>query len=129
MAELKTVVVVPLNCSNYFTWKIQCKMALIKDGLWGIVNGTETAPTEGADQWAKFTARKDKALAIIVLVVEPSLLYLIGADPRDQVAVWKALADHFQRNTWANKPKLKRKLFSMGLAEGGSVQDHVDRSV
>ena len=50
MAESKTVAVVPLNSSNYSTWKIQCKMALIKDGLWGIVNGTETAPTEGNKQ-------------------------------------------------------------------------------
>ena len=87
MAELKTVAVVPLNSSNYSTWKIQCKMALVKDGLWGIVSGSETAPTEGADQRAKFAARKDKALAIIVLAVEPSLLYLIGADPTDPVVV------------------------------------------
>jgi len=125
MAESKTVAVVPLNSSNYSTWKIQCKMALIKDGLWGIVNGTETAPTEDAEQQAKFLSRKDKALAIIVLAVEPSLLYLIGADPTDPVVVWKALADQFQRKTWANKLELKRKLFSMTLAEGGSVQDHI----
>ena len=125
MAESKTVAVVPLNSSNYATWKIQCKMALIKDGLWGIANGTETAPTEGAEQQAKFAARRDKALAIIVLAVEPSLLYLIGADPTDPVVVWKALADQFQRKTWANKLELKRKLFSLRLAEGGSVQDHI----
>ena len=125
MAESKTVAVVPLNSSNYSTWKIQCKMALIKDGLWGIVNGTETAPTEGAEQQAKFLSRKDKALAIIVLAVEPSLLYLIGADPTDPVVVWKVLADQFQRKTWANKLELKRKLSSMRLAEGGSVQDHI----
>ena len=48
MAESKTVAVVPLNSSNYSTWKIQCKIALIKDGLWGTVNGTDMAPTEGA---------------------------------------------------------------------------------
>ncbi len=56
MTESRTAAVVLLNRSNYFTWKIQCKMALVKDGLWGIVNGTETAPTEGADQQAKFAA-------------------------------------------------------------------------
>ena len=46
MAESKAVAVVPLNSSNYSTWKIQCKM-------WGIVDGTETAPTEAAEL-AKF---------------------------------------------------------------------------
>ena len=116
--------VVPLNSSNYSTWKIQCKMALVKEGLWGIVNGSETAPTE-AVQLVTFTARKDKALATIVLAVEPKLLYLVGADPTDPAVVWKALADQFQRNTWANKLELKRKLFSMRLAEGGSVRDHI----
>ena len=89
MAEYKTVAVVALNSSNYSTWKIQCKMAYIKDGLWGIVNGTETAPTEGAEQQAVFAARKDKALAVIMLAVEPSLLYVISADPTDPVVVWK----------------------------------------
>ena len=103
MAESKTVAVVPLNSTNYSTWKIQCKMALIKEGLWSIVNGTETSPTEGADQQAKFAARRDKALAIVELAIEPSLLYVIGADPTDPVEVWKALADQFQRKTWANK--------------------------
>ena len=62
MAESKTVTVVPLSSTNYSTWKIQCKMALIRDGLWGIVNETETAPTEGAEAQAKFAARRDKAL-------------------------------------------------------------------
>ena len=125
MAELKMAAVVPLNSTNYSMWKIQCKMVLIKEGLWSIVNETEREPTEGADQQARFTARRDKALVTIVLAVEPSLLYLIGADPTDPAKVWKALADQFQRKTWANKLELKRKLFSMRLGERGSVQDHI----
>ena len=44
MAESKgTVMVIPLNGSNYVTRKIQCKMALIEEGLWKIVEGTEVA--------------------------------------------------------------------------------------
>lgn len=108
---------VPLNSSNYATWRIQCKLALIKDGLWGIVSGTEAAPASGAEAVAKFAWRKDKALATIVLAVDPSLLYLIGVDPKDPVVVWEVLANQFQRNTWANKLELKRKLFSMKLAD------------
>ena len=57
-------------------------MALIEDGLWSIVSGTETAPDETADGYAKFVARGDKALAVIVLSIEPKLLYLVG-NPRD----------------------------------------------
>ena len=51
------------------------------------------APTEGAAQQVKLAARRDKALVIIMLAVEPSLLFLIGADPTDPVVVWKGLAD------------------------------------
>ena len=42
--EQKTAVIVPLNGLNYATWRIQCQMALICDGLCGIVNETEQAP-------------------------------------------------------------------------------------
>ena len=69
------VSIVPLNKSNYSTWKIQCKMALMKDGLWGIVSGAETAP-KGEAEIARFAVRRDKALATIVLAIEPSLLHL-----------------------------------------------------
>ena len=46
-AESKTSIIVPLNGSNYPTWKVQCRMALVRDGLWGIVAGTDTLPAEG----------------------------------------------------------------------------------
>ena len=65
-------------------------MALVRDGLWGIVSGTETAPEEAGDCRTKFLVRRDHALATIVLAVEPSLLYLIG-DSEDPVAVWQKL--------------------------------------
>ena len=83
------------NCSSEWdklpNLEVQCQMALVRDGLWGIVDGTETAPDEGeADRRSKFLARRNRALATIVLAVEPSLLYLIG-DLEDPVVVWKRL--------------------------------------
>uniref|UniRef100_A0A1X7TYL0 Retrotransposon gag domain-containing protein n=1 Tax=Amphimedon queenslandica TaxID=400682 RepID=A0A1X7TYL0_AMPQE len=99
-------------------------MALIKDGLWGIVSGTETIP-EVAGARAKFESRRDKAIAIIILSIEPSLLYLLGENPDDPVKVWKALQDQFQRESWANKLSLRRKLYSLKLREQDSVQDHI----
>eukprot|EP00794_Sanderia_malayensis_P003847 gene3847-4383_t len=101
-SETKNVSVMPLKGSNYPTWKIQCRMALMKDGLWSIVDESETAPprTE-ADKYAKFVNRRNRALVIIVLSIDPSLLYLLG-DPQDPVTVWKKIADQFQKKTWAN---------------------------
>ena len=116
---------VSLNDSNYPTWKVQCPMALMKDGLWGIVNETETAPNQThGEKYAKIMSRRDRALATIVLSVQPSLLFLLG-DPEDPVAVWKKLMDQFQKKTWANKLELRRKLYSLRLKEGESVQTHI----
>ena len=33
----------PLSGPNYATWNVQCKMALIKEGLWNIVTENENA--------------------------------------------------------------------------------------
>ena len=125
MAESKPTALVPLSGSNYPTWKVQCRMALMKDGLWGIVNGTEHAPGEdNAQAHSKFMTRRDRALAVIVLSIEPSLLYLIG-EPDNPITVWGKLSDQFQRRTWANKLELRRKLYSLRLKEGQSVQSHI----
>ena len=99
-------------------------MTLMKDGLWGIVNGSERAPEEGTDRYTKFITQRDHALAILVLSIDPSLLYLID-DPTDPVAVWGLLAGQFQRKTWANKLALRRKLHLLCLKAGQSVQEHV----
>ena len=124
MADFKTSLV-PLNGKNFPKWKVQCRIALVKDSLWDIVRGTETlADGATADARKKLVARRDRALAIIVLAVDPSLLYLLG-EPENQGAVWTKLEEQFQRKTWANKLHLKRKLYALKLREGGSVNEHV----
>ena len=72
----------------------------------------------------KFIARKDKELATIILTVQPSLLYLIG-DPEDPSEVSQKLESTSQKRKWANKVEAQRKLFSLRLKEGASVQEHV----
>ena len=73
MADIKTIVA-PLNGKNYPTWKIQCRMALVKDNLWSIVSETEECPTEGEGR-RKYLERRDKALAVIVLMIDPKLIF------------------------------------------------------
>ena len=80
----KYISIVPLTGANFPTWKVQCQMALVKDGLWGIVNGSETVPEDASpERRSKFETRKDRALATVMLSIDPSLLYLIG-DPEIQ---------------------------------------------
>ena len=123
-SESRVVTVIPLNGLNYATWKVQCRMALLKEGLWGIVSLTEQSRDVKDKNFPKFLARKDKALATIVLTVQPSLLYLIG-DPEDPSEVWQKLESQFQKRTGANKLQLRRKLISLRLKESDSVQEHI----
>ena len=96
MAEGRPVSIIPLNDTIYPSWKVQCRMALIREGT------EKTSDTSDADKLAKFKGRSDHALATIVLAIDRSLLYLIG-DPVDPVAVWNKLSGQFQKKTWANK--------------------------
>ena len=88
--ETKSGTIAQLNGKNYATWKIQLRMTLLKEGLWGIVNGSVDVPNDTA-ALDKYRAKKDRALAIIVLAVEPSLLYLLG-DPQEPQLVGKVTA-------------------------------------
>ena len=125
MADSKLVAVVPLKGANYPTWKIQCKMALMKEGLWRIVTGEETVPTSGSEsKRTKFVSRWDRALANVVLSVDTSLLYLIG-NPEDPAIVWKKLADQFEKKTWATRLDLRRKIHLLRLKEGDSAQENI----
>ena len=82
IAELKRIIV-PLNSGNYATLKVQSRMALIKENFWSLVGGTEPVPKQtDADKYTKYLEKKNKALAAIVLIVDPKLLYLIG-DPEN----------------------------------------------
>ena len=128
MAEGRTVTIASLKGSNYPSWKVQCRMTLMREGLWGIVAGIETAPdaTTEADSYAKFMVRSDRALATIVLAIDPSLLYLVR-DPVDPAVVWRKLSGQFQKKTWANKLSLRKKLFTMKLGDSGSMNEYVKR--
>ena len=65
MAESKTTVtVVPLSGKNYPTWKVQCRMALMRESLWSIVDGTgRPPPTSKTQKYEKYVARKNRGIS------------------------------------------------------------------
>ena len=64
---------------------------------------------------AKYLLQRDRALATIVLSANPTLLYLLEPDPENLALVWKKFAYQFQKETWANKLALRRKLYNLKL--------------
>lgn len=82
MADIKSVLVL-LDGSNYATWKIQSEMALIKEDVLSVVEGTEPVPDQAdTTQYKKYTLKNNRALVITVLSVDPKLLHLLG-EPED----------------------------------------------
>ena len=116
--------ITPLKGRNYPTWRLQCKMALLKENLWSCVEGDAAASDSASARTAEESIRMDKALAIIVLSIDPSLLYLIG-EPINPRVVWKKLSDQFQQKTWSNRLSLRRKLINLRLKDDGSVTSHI----
>ena len=118
--------VVPLDGTNYSTWKLQIRMLLLNLNLWNLVIGSETQPEGAATSSAvtDFVARSGKALSTIVLSVSPSLLYLIG-ESNSPVAVWRKLVNHFQKSSWANQFALRKELYSCSMAPNSSICDHI----
>ena len=88
------------------------------------MTGNENA-LENQGEQAKYLLRRDCALATIVLSVDPTLLYLLGPDPKNAAVVWKKLAGQFQKKTWANKLVLRRKLYNLKLKDGEPMQKYV----
>ena len=63
-------------------------------------------------------------MATLGLSVDPTFLYLLDGtdDPKE---AWKKLNDQFCTKTWANKLELRKKLHTLRLKEGESVQEHI----
>lgn len=90
-----------MNRTNYATWSFQCRMGLMREDLWGFVDGSEAEPADTDEARARFAAKRRKTLGTIVLSVEENLLYLLG-NPDDPRALWEKLAALFQKKTWSN---------------------------
>ena len=92
------------------------------------VKGTSTAPEGDGDEAVKkraeFLLNAQKALSAIVLSIHATRLYLItSCETPNQV--WKALSQHFERNTLANKLFLKKQCFRMEMKENSSIDHHL----
>ena len=83
--------------SNYVCWKMQIKMYLIHQDLFDCVTGE-----------CEDTKKQQKALATIVLGIDPGLLYLIGTYLESAKEVWQILEKQFQKDSWLNKLSLNK---------------------
>lgn len=79
--EAIKIIIEPRNGSNYATRKVQCKIALVREELWNIVNKTKAAPLVSNNNEAliaKYDLRRDRALATtLVDNLTNTFIYLV----------------------------------------------------
>ena len=72
--------------------------------------------------WPRLTStlKKDRALALIVLSIEPSLLYIVG-DSDNPITVWKKLADHVSEKDMGQPTGVEAQTVLLAF-KGGSIR-------
>ena len=115
-----------LTKDNYPTWKFKAKHLLTAKGLFGYVDGSETAPgsSASADDKKQYQSGRAKAHSHIVLSVSDELLYLI-TECEDAKDTWEKLQSHFERDSLANRLFLKKKYFRTVMSENASIESHL----
>ena len=89
------------------------------------MNGSEECPQQtDCDAYKKYCNRRDRALATIVLTLDPELLYLVE-NIDDPIQVWNKLEKNFQTKSVASKFALRKKLINTKFQDGISIQSHV----
>ena len=91
MAEIKSVIT-PTKWEGSPDVESQMLNSVNKGQSLGNSEWNETSSEDQGDACKKYITTRDHALAIIVLVVDPSLLYL----PKDPRAIWIKLKEQFQ---------------------------------
>ena len=102
------------------------KLVLMEKDLWGFVEGSETRPSDTAEDSIrrKFKSRSDKAYSLIALSVETSLQIHIVAttDPKE---AWEILKDHFSFVSITQIVRLNRKFYAASMRESDDMKEHI----
>lgn len=115
-----------LNNTNYFTWKYQIELVLIKEDLWDVV--VEEQPESSERVAARWNKRDARARATIGLSVEKGQLVHIR-DKRTAMETWNALKNVHEKDTLTNRVSLYKKIASHRMKTGTKLEDHIDELV
>lgn len=131
---MSVIKICELKRDNYDSWKIHAQAMMVKNGVWGYVDGTNLIPPSltGADAAAREVERrnwleKDQ-------IAKADLILSIGADELHHVGdcvtsrdVWLKLESVFAPKGPLKKVQLLKTLLFTKLQEGGDIREHVRR--
>ena len=93
-----------LTSSNYYLWSRKLELILRSKGLWQIVSGKETRPTDET-QSLKFDQKNDIALSTILLLVHDSYVSPV-LHLKEHKKVWDTLKAQYETVNQASKDAL-----------------------
>ena len=98
----------------------------MEHGLWGFVDGTETAPgsSAAATVQSAYCLRSEKAYSLIALSVDKSVKVHISSttDPRE---AWEILRKHFECVSIAQIVRLNLRFYAATMKEGTDLMEHL----
>lgn len=112
-----------LNRDNYDTWCLHIEAILVKNDLWGYVDGTTLKPSEtgAATIWDKHDR---KARADIILSMGATELSHI-THCKTSREVWLRLRDVYRSAGPTRKALLMKQLLFTKMSNDGDMQDHI----
>ena len=125
-----SISIVSLNNSNYTTWKSDISAVLRCKGLFRLVNGTVSKPSdkpEDATQLESYLDKLDRAAGLLVLHVDKDQRVHLAGIEDDPIAMWKKLEEVHMSKEAGTRFNAYDDLFSIRLAESESLSSLIVR--
>jgi hypothetical protein len=121
---MENITLEKFNGFNFHTWKVKIQLQMMHRNLWGIVKGTEKAPTDPRQliEWEK---KDDRAKAILGLSLADSQLHLIDLK-KSSAELWAQLSTIFGEKAVNAKFSLKLQLFKLKMHDEVSLSSHIN---
>lgn len=108
---------------NFSEWKTGARAYLTSEGLWSEMTKTLTTAATVAEK-----AQNDKALAELILLLEPSL-YSYVEEISEAKAAWNSLLEIYEDKGAVRKVTLLKQWISLKSNECNSIHEYVNKSV
>lgn len=123
----KNYCVEPLNGNNYYNWKFRIKMILAENNVLEMVE-SEVKIEEITDEEKKkkHIKNENRAKILIIQFVEDNQLESLR-DKSSAYQMWEALEDKYEKKGLVGQLFLKKKLLSLKLKEGDSLDKYIQK--